>query len=91
MGKSKDRILGRTFIVPIEIYYYEVVEATFTPHPTAGCMMPNEKFEIKKMYLANTQELMDWWTKRDDWNYPIPVDLQLFMNIAGMSGLYEEV
>ena len=93
MSKRSDKeqpCAGRVFIRPVEIYYYEVLEAEFQAHPESGCMMPLEKCKIARKLLYNAQELVDWWIRKEDWNYPIPVELQLFLSFANIAGLYEE-
>ena len=81
---------GRVFLQPVDIYYYEVIGSEFEEHPDSGCMMPIEDITIDVMQIHNNRELLDFWLKKDDWDYPIPVELQLFMGFMNMMGLYED-
>lgn len=81
---------GRVFLEPLTIYYYKVINCEFEKHPENGCLMPIESVDVDTMLLRNNRELFDFWVRKDDWEYPIPLDLQLFMGTADMLGLYED-
>jgi len=81
---------GRIFLDPLTIYYYEVTSCDFEEHEGSGCLMPREVVKISTKTIRNNRELLEFWLRKDDWEYPIPLDLQMFMETAAMTGLYED-